>query len=173
LNLALSEIPTTSSTFEIGPKVTINGDGTGCIAIAHITSNSVSSISVIEEGTGYTQSHDYNGNSIVTITPTTVATNASAIAIISPPGGHGSNPVEELYGYNIMIHSEFIGSESNNFTISNDYRQFGLLSNSLAANGDIFTGDEAQQTINITVNSNTGIFFLQKCYWSNSGATEK
>jgi hypothetical protein len=50
-----------------------------------------------------------------------------ATPIMSPPGGHGSNPVKELGASSIMIVKEYRGSESGKISTENDFRQFGLL----------------------------------------------
>jgi hypothetical protein len=56
--------------------------------------------------------------------------------VISPPGGHGSNINNELFGRYVGISSSFIG---NNVPLSpdNDYRTVGLLKNPLFANVNI------------------------------------
>lgn len=52
-----------------------------------------------------------------------------AIPIISPQGGHGSNPISELGGKSLMIVKKFKGSEGGIITNQNEFRQFGLLKN--------------------------------------------
>lgn len=52
-----------------------------------------------------------------------------AKAVISPPGGHGSNPVKELGCSALMIVTDFSESESNKVSVQNDYRQFALVQN--------------------------------------------
>lgn len=53
--------------------------------------------------------------------------------VMSPPGGHGSNPVKELGASSIMIVKEYFRSEGGKVSTENDYRQFGLLLNPLLA----------------------------------------
>jgi hypothetical protein len=50
-----------------------------------------------------------------------------ATPIMSPPGGHGSNPVKELGASSIMIVKEYRGDEGGKISTENDFRQFGLL----------------------------------------------
>lgn len=50
-----------------------------------------------------------------------------ATPIMSPPGGHGSNPVKELGAASIMIVKEYVGSDGGAVSTENDYRQFALL----------------------------------------------
>ena len=50
-----------------------------------------------------------------------------ATPIMSPPGGHGSNPVKELGAASLMISKEYDGNERGKVSTENDYRQFSLL----------------------------------------------
>lgn len=54
-----------------------------------------------------------------------------ATAIMSPIGGHGSNPVRELGASSIMIVADFSQSENCKITTENDFRQFALVKNPL------------------------------------------
>jgi hypothetical protein len=103
--------------------VTITGDGTEATATATINSvsNSVNVISMTSEGQDYTFA-------TVTITSSDAgATGATARAIISPPGGHGSSPLYELGGKNLMIDAKLRYSEDGVLPVTNDFRQISLL----------------------------------------------
>lgn len=50
-----------------------------------------------------------------------------ATPVLSPPGGHGSDPVKELGASSIMIVKEYVGSEDGAVSTENDYRQFALI----------------------------------------------
>jgi hypothetical protein len=52
-----------------------------------------------------------------------------ATPVMSPPGGHGVNPVKELGSSALMIVTELNGPESSHLAIDNDYRQFALIKN--------------------------------------------
>lgn len=56
-----------------------------------------------------------------------------ATAIMSPPEGHGSNPVKELGCSSIMISKDFAQDESGKVSTANDFRQFALIVNPLLA----------------------------------------
>ena len=110
------------------PTVTILGNGTGCSVIAAditMSGGAVSEILInsVRSGTGYTQADVvFSGGG-----PTRVAT---ARAVISPPGGHGSDPVQELGGYYAMITATLSGEEqTGDFIIDNGFRQIGILRN--------------------------------------------
>lgn len=133
---AFSTIPDTTSTFEILPKIEIVGDGTGVIALPTIdaTANSIVDVRIINRGSGYSFANttvvgntgiiDSNGSPVI-------ANTANLRAIISPPNGHGHDPVEELYGVNIGLSVTF----ANNEVLPNvSYSKIGLVRNILHDN---------------------------------------
>lgn len=105
------------SGYTTAPSVTITGDGTGATATATITGGSVTGITMTNIGTGYR-------NAIVTFDSGT----ATAEAIISPYGGHGSDNYDELGGYRIIMNVKLEYDESGKFPVSNDYRNIGIIS---------------------------------------------
>lgn len=132
---AFSVLPDTTSAFDIGPGVTISGDGTGCVAHATIntTANSIQSFSIINRGQGYswanvTLSSNTGGGSVMT---------ANITPIISPEGGHGSDIINELFAKRVCFSGMFSNSESNTIPTSNDYRKIGILKDPKFANLEI------------------------------------
>lgn len=109
--------------------VTISGDGTGATAYANLNAvaQTVSSISVLSPGTGYTYA-------TVSISGGAGA-NAAARALIPPPGGHGSNPLYELGGRNVMITARIAGTEANTLPVTHSFRQIALISDPLENDG--------------------------------------
>lgn len=103
--------------------VEISGDGQDASAVATINSqsNTVNSISMLARGSGYTRA-------TVLITGGGGA-GATARAIISPSGGHGSNPLYELGGSSILLNGRIKGSEGGRIPVVNDYRQISLVAN--------------------------------------------
>ena len=102
--------------------ITISGDGTSATAVATLntTTNTVSSITITDRGSGYSYA-------TVSITDTTIGSGATARAIISPPGGHGSDPLYELGGKNIIIDAKIRYDEEGILPVTNDFRQIALL----------------------------------------------
>lgn len=102
--------------------ITISGDGTSATAVATLntTTNTVSSITITDRGSGYSYA-------TVSISDTTIGSGATARAIISPPGGHGSDPLYELGGKNIMIDAKIRYDEEGILPVTNDFRQIALL----------------------------------------------
>ena len=101
--------------------VQIVGDGSGAnaFAVRDTTTNTISEIIVDNEGSGYSRANVYiwrgNGSS------------ATARAIISPPGGHGSDSATELGASYVMISVQLNDTESGKFSVANDFRQIALI----------------------------------------------
>ena len=104
------------SGYATAPAVTITGDGTGATANSTITANVVTSVAITNAGTGYTRA-----------TVSFASGAAAATAIISPKGGHGADAVEELGGKYIMVNVRLDGTESNTFSVANEFRQVGIV----------------------------------------------
>jgi hypothetical protein len=138
-------------------RVSITGDGTGANAYAtrNVTSNTISSITIDNLGTGYT----YAG---VTIT-SDAGFGATARAVISPPGGHGSNPLYELGGRYVIINTSFDNNENGTFVVSNDYRQVAIIDNPLqyASLVPLLTSAASQLTV-VTLNGTSVDYVLDE-----------
>lgn len=128
------------SGYQSKPTVTIVGNGTGCTVLpAGITLvNGVVTEILIDPtlcGTGYRFAK-------VVISGGNPTTPATARAVISPIGGHGSDPIKELPAYYVMIDSQLAADEgSGDFIIDNDFRQIGIMRNPI----DTGTGLIGQQ----------------------------
>lgn len=111
------------TTFEILPRVVVSGNGTGAAAKAEVdtTTKKVTKISPINPGLGYT-------SATVEIVGGTVGAVATATAQIAPIGGHGTDIERELNACFVMIMARLpFDDGSEDFPLSNDYRQIGLL----------------------------------------------
>jgi len=125
--------PTTASTYEISPLVTITGDGSGAVAraVVNASTNSISSIEINSRGSGYTY-----GTAIVTGNTGAIGVSSANVeVIISPQGGHGSNAELELGAKYLGISTTFDSSLSVNKVINeNDFRSIGVIQNPLFSN---------------------------------------
>ena len=54
--------------------------------------------------------------------------------IIGPPGGHGSDPINELYADTVGVSVDFVDDEGGNTPAQNDFRTVGILKDPLFAN---------------------------------------
>jgi len=107
----------------ISPKITFSGDGTGLSAVCRVVSNAINKIQIVNPGSGYTE---------CTATISAPAgSGATARVIISPNGGHGSDPVVELGGFNLLSKVKFEGDEGGAIVSSNEYRKIGIIVNPL------------------------------------------
>lgn len=105
--------------------ITITGDGFGANAVARINtqSNVVSNVAIITKGSGYTFANvNIEGGG---------GSGATFRAMISPTGGHGSDPIHELGASNLIINPRLQSSENNKFPTTNDFRQISLIQDPL------------------------------------------
>jgi hypothetical protein len=98
----------------------VSGDGTGFSGNVIIANNTISYISVLSPGSGY---------SYANVTITGDGANANVSAIISPYRGHGSDPVKELFADTLMFTSTINNEKNQGVDVKNDYRQFGIIKN--------------------------------------------
>lgn len=112
------------------PTVTVVGDGSGATVTATINtaSNTVNSFIVTAIGQAYTYAN-------VAITGGG-GSNATGRVIISPFGGHGSDPLYELGGKDLLINPRLVNSEGDVFPTTNDYREVSLVRGPKIANTD-------------------------------------
>jgi hypothetical protein len=102
------------------PPVTITGDGTGASAHAIVQNGSVIKIVVDNYGLGYRWA---------TVTIGGSGFGATARAVMAPFGGHGKDPVTNLFTNTLMFFTDISQDQNQGFTVNNDYRQLGVISN--------------------------------------------
>ena len=143
LNAGLTVYPDATSIFEIGPRVIISGDGQSANAVATVdpAANSISEIEIINSGSNYTYADiQIIANTGLIDTATSLAissTSGQARAIVSPPGGHGSSVINELYANKVGIGMSFANTESSTISVDNDFRKISILKDPLFANVEI------------------------------------
>lgn len=158
VNNAFTTLPDTTSEYYISPRVIIRGDSGSSVStrasayVSNALGGIVRSISVIAPGTGYTQANVVFGHNPL------YGSGANAYVIIPPVGGHGSDPVDELRGYNIMINVNLVGTEANTFTSNNDFRIIGIIRDPLLASGLIANASVIDQCTRIKVTNVSGDF---------------
>jgi hypothetical protein len=136
------------------PTVTINGDGTGATAVAvrDAGSNAIIGINITNPGTGYTYATvGISGGS---------GSSATATAFITPKGGHGADPVEELGGYYVMMNVRLEYADgSGDFPVDNDYRRIMLIRDPYNYNTTVVaTSTTLKANKELTFSSGTGTF---------------
>lgn len=120
-SIDIIKVTSAGSTYASTPSVSIAGDGSSAAATVGMSGTTVANVTISNRGNGY---HTAN----VTITGGNPASNATARAILSPPGGHGYNAVDELGAYYVMLNSKLTYDEgSGDFPTVNDFRRIGLM----------------------------------------------
>lgn len=128
--------PDNTSQYEITPSVVIlnsSNDPVYTEARALVdanTSNSIYKVEVLDRGYGIFAASAY----VFAANQVGVSNTATLRVIASPKGGHGSDPLSELYCSRIGISSTFANSESNTITTSGDYRSVGIIRDPMYAN---------------------------------------
>jgi len=153
VNTAFQTTCNTDSRVIISPSCTIIGDGQGAKAYTrvNISTGAISNVQVIAVGSGYSRAQALiTSNSIH-------GSGATANVVISPTGGHGSNPIRELYADKIMMNIQFNGVEGvsangNGYIPSNtEFRSISLLSDPVLkcdSNNNFITVERIANTSN-------------------------
>ncbi|MBC8442910.1 MAG: hypothetical protein H8D80_01835 [Proteobacteria bacterium] len=169
--------------YRIMPDIVFDGDGVSAEAIATMDSNKqITGVQVINNGKKYTVcvprllplgvSGGTLGESL--ISGKTLA-GPTLSPIISPPGGHSKNALNDLHSDKIMIRATIKGDDSN-FVVAQDFRQVSILKNPTIRGGtyDGWTAGyelvkRKQMTVVEPYFSTTG--FNDQTFLSTSGAT--
>lgn len=153
VNTAFVVTPNTSSTYHIAPRINISGDGTMASAYANVVAGAVTKITSINDGRNYS-------HAAVSVTANPFyGSGAAAIAYLPGVGGHGSDPVTELYARNITLNVEVDGDEGGFFAANNDFRVYGLIKDpTLFSTGGVASGLRYDQTLRLTLTSVSGSF---------------
>jgi hypothetical protein len=107
------------------PTVIITGDGTGASAQAqvHPVTGEITKIQIVDVGQNYSYAD------VALDTGVEGGSGAALRAIMSPLGGHGSDPINELGGYFVMVASRIEGTEGGKIPDDIDFRQIGMIAN--------------------------------------------
>lgn len=142
-------------------SIVITGDGTGATATAEVVGGALSDVIVTNPGTGYTFAN-------VAVT-STLGSNAVAYGPISPIGGHGFDPLNELGCSHVMLCCEFDGGENGYIPIDIDYFQLGILINPVAqSNLDRANQNIYKTTTDLVVAPGFGVYTNDEIVWQGS-----
>lgn len=139
----------------ISTTITITGDGTGAAAnaIANTVTNTIQYIAVTSKGSGYTWA-----NVAIESSNVLIANGATAQAIISPYGGHGSAPPSELDVQGFMINVRIKGDEDQLIKVGNNFRQISLIRDPITTNGNVASNSVINQVTTLTLSGSGGSF---------------
>lgn len=135
--------------YSVTPTIQIRGNGSGCVASAVMDGETIKSIIVSNPGSGYdfASVHIFgNGNG------------AEGVALISPRGGHGSDSVDELGAYYVIVSKKIIGNEGGIAPVTGTYRNAGIVKNTLNKSAAIITTERFNTFSDININNCSGSF---------------
>ena len=120
-------------------QVTVTGDGTGAEASAKVNAatGAITSVRVTNPGSGYSYAE------ISIVNTSAPGTGATARAIVSPQGGHGSNAPRELFANNLGVTVSFADNDNRDLILGNDFRQIALIKNIKTPAGVVYTTNTA------------------------------
>lgn len=101
------------------PTISFTGDGTGATATATVVGGVITAITIVNHGSNYNWAN-------ITITDATGA-GASCRAVISPYGGLGRDPINNLCCKSLMFYAKVGDNTNQGLSVSNDYRQIGII----------------------------------------------
>jgi hypothetical protein len=158
--------PTGSSTYLISPTVSVVGDGVNFSAYSTVSNGAIRTVEVINRGQSYSRA-------ALTISANTTSGGSGGAATpeISPVGGHGSNPVYELSGHNILMFVQLSGTEGGKFFSNNDFRIVGVLANPKLANGSLATAASYLVAPKLVLSSPSGTFLPDETITGISSGT--
>lgn len=153
--------------YDIGPTVKITGDGVGAIAVATVntavgTGNTVSKITMIAPGQGYTSAN------VQIYANTIFGSNASARAVISPILGHGSDAVLELGSRFASITTKFNTLSTESFYYPSDvtFRKVGIIKTPAYANATLTTTNYTR--VRLTLANQVGTYVVNEVVAQNT-----
>jgi hypothetical protein len=73
--------------------------------------------------------------------------------LLSPPRGHGSDPISELFAFRVMIVTPFVGDESGSFLVDNPFRKIGILRSPKTLAGKAATANVYDCRVTMTLQS--------------------
>lgn len=131
--------------------VLVTGNGANANITPIIVSQKISGYSINNPGLGYNFAN-------ITVSGGG-GSGSNARIIISPPGGHGKDAIEELAAYRILINTRLDFAEgSGDFPITNDYRSLGIIESPIQTStnevAELLTLD-ATYTLNVAPLSGT------------------
>jgi len=126
--------------------ISISGTGEGANAYANVVGGVIDKVIIDDFGSGY------EATPTITVTGGGGAGGANLRAIIPPPGGHGSDPLYELGGRNILLNARVTGSEEDKIPIVNEIRQLSFILDPLrTSDGTVMANTAYKQTTDITL----------------------
>ncbi|MEK9697998.1 MAG: hypothetical protein VW270_19675, partial [Candidatus Poseidoniales archaeon] len=163
-------IANTQTQYVVSPRVVIKGDAGQTTAsrvtayVSNTAGGQIRKINIISPGLNYGRAN------VAIVANTTYGSGATARAVISPPGGHGSEAWKELYAKNVVLNAQLVGPEGNTLPTNNDFRSVGIISNPLLRNGQAANASIIDQCFRLTLTNVSGDFTADELITSSEGA---
>lgn len=125
----LSNVASNAS-FRILPKVKIQGDGRGAVAIPEINDSRITSISLLKSGTGYNNIVAKVVDPLFDFDPedvTTTDVRATIRARLTPEGGHAFNLIDELKCKHFSLYGYITAEDNTKIGDTNTYAAVGIV----------------------------------------------
>ena len=147
--VSYSSTPDINAEYIVSPKVLIEGDGTGCQAIAIVNAaiSTIQEIIVINPGQNYSQA-------TASVLSFSVA-NSVIKPLLSPLKGHGADPVRETGADTIVINLPIQSNEHTRISGNKDIRTLGILKDPLFSNTSLAI---TPSTVRLDFTSHSGSF---------------
>lgn len=147
-------------------SVVVTGDGSGATATAYAANGSITKIEVNTTGANYTYAN-------VAISSAR-GSGATAIAPVSPIGGHGFEVESELGCNHVMITSQFNGSESGLLPTDISFHQVGVLNSpvTISSPQNIANGSIYKTTTDLIVSSGFGLYQSNEYIYQGNSITD-
>ena len=158
--------PDASDTYEVLPTITIEGNGSGAVGKATVSSGAITKIDITNGGSDYR---------VATATISGAGgTGATADVRISPKGGLGADAVRQMGASYLMINTT-LDNDQSDFPPANDYRKIGMVANVYNyGTTTIATASTLSALKGVTISGGSGTFQEDETLTgSTSGATAK
>ena len=130
-------------------SISIVGDGQDAEATLTLVDGVVTGVIITNPGSGYS----FAEISVVNAAEGSPGNGATFRAIISPYGGHGSNPQKELFAKSLSLTVSLANETSDTF-LNNDFRQLGIIKNPrIFGSSDNFTSNTGNCCYVIAINN--------------------
>jgi hypothetical protein len=130
-------------------SISIIGDGQDAEATLTLNDGVVTDVTITNPGSGYS----FAEISVVNAAEGSPGNGATFRAVVSPYGGHGSNPQKELFAKSLSLTVSLANETSDTF-LNNDFRQLGIIKNPrIFGSSDNFTSNTGNCCYVIAINS--------------------
>lgn len=154
--------------YQIAPTLKVVGDGIGFSGYFTMNpgSGSIIDVNIIATGNSYNYANAY------AVSSASFGSNAELSVVISPPGGHGTDPRSELYSSVMGITGKFSNTDTK-FQNDLTFRTIGILKNPFAySTANLYMGTSFSQLVTLGVANQSATLFSigERVFGQSSGA---